>query len=183
MGDFVRKKLEYLFRYRYDVNSDGLINFEDYESVVKKLTSAAAVKPGDKFYDDTDSFQQDTFRYLMKAADDDGDGNISMDEFIEWGMSIKAEIEKGDISENLLKFFQLNWRNTDQNGDGVVDKEEFIATQKLWDVPRKLSAPAFDSMTKDGSLELDFDLYMDISKRYFSSMDITDNSRFFYGCY
>merc|ERR1712142_816071 len=88
MGDFLRKKLEFLFRYRYDVNSDGMINFEDYESVVKKLTSAAAVQPGDKFYDDTDARQQQTFSFLMEAADKDGDGAISMGEFIEWGMNI-----------------------------------------------------------------------------------------------
>merc|ERR1712142_771513 len=98
MGDFLRKKLEFLFRYRYDVNSDGMINFEDYESVVKKLTSAVAV-------------------------------------------------------------------------------------HKLWDVPAKLSGPAYDSLTNNGEKPLDFNHYLEISKRFFSTYDVKDNSRFFWGVY
>jgi len=183
MGDFLRKKLEFLFRYRYDVNSDGMINFEDYESVVKKLTSAAAVQPGDKFYDDTDTRQQQMFAFLMESADKDGDGAISMDEFIEWGMNISKQMEGTEIPDELMKFFKLNWRNTDQNDDGVVDKDEYIAVHKLWDVPGRLSGPAFDSLTSNGEKQLDFNLYLDISKRFFSSYDVKDNSRYFYGCY
>merc|ERR1712121_131398 len=183
MGDFLRKKLEFLFRYRYDVNSDGLINFEDYESVVKKLTSAAAVQPGDKFYDDTDARQQETFAILMESADKDGDGSISMDEFIEWGMNIAKRMEGEQLPDDLMKFFKLNWRNTDQNDDGMVDRDEYVAVHKLWDVPAKLSGPAFDSLTNNGEHQLDFKLYLDISKRFFSSYDVKDNSRYFYGCY
>merc|ERR1739838_71416 len=144
------------------------INFQDYESVVKKLTSAAAVQPGDKFYDDTDARQQQTFAFLMEAADKDGDGEISMEEV---------------IPEDLMKFFKLNWRNTDQNDDGIVDKEEYVAVHILWDIPERLSGPAFDSITNNGEKQLDYTLYLDVSKRFFSSYDIKDNSRFFYGCY
>jgi len=183
MGDFLRKKLEFLFRYRYDVNSDGMINFQDYESVVKKLTSAAAVQPGDKFYDDTDARQQQTFAFLMEAADKDGDGEISMEEFIEWGMNIGKQMDGDVIPDDLMTFFKLNWRNTDQNDDGIVDKEEYVAVHKLWDIPERLSGPAFDSLTNNGEKQMDYTLYLDVSKRFFSSYDVKDNSRFFYGCY
>jgi len=184
MGDFIKAKLQFLFRYRYDVNSDGVVNFEDYESVVKKLTSAAAVQPGDKFYDDTDARQQETFSFLMASADKDGDGAITMDEFIEWGCDISKRISDGeDIPEELMKFFKLNWRNTDQNDDGVIDRDEFIAVHKLWDVPSRLSAKAFDSLTNNGEHKMDFERYMDISRRFFTTHDVADNSRFFYGCY
>jgi len=183
MGDFLRKKLEFLFRYRYDVNSDGMINFEDYESVVKKLTSAAAVQPGDKFYDDTDARQQETFAILMESADKDGDGSISMDEFIEWGMNIAKRMEGEKLPNDLMKFFKLNWRNTDQNDDGMVDRDEYVAVHKLWDVPAKLSGPAYDSLTNNGEKPLDFNHYLEISKRFFSTYDVKDNSRFFWGVY
>lgn len=185
MGDFLRKKLEFLFRYRYDLDSAGVgeINFDDYESVVKKLTSAAAVQPGDKFYDDTSARQQQTFTFLIECADKDGDGCISMDEFIEWGMNISRQMQGEELPDELMKFLKLNWRNTDQNDDGVVDREEYIAVHKLWDVPRKLSGPAFDSLTNNGEKQLDFDLYIDISRRFFSSYEVKDNSRYFYGCY
>jgi len=183
MGDFLRKKLEFLFRYRYDVNSDGMINFEDYESVVKKLTSAAAVQPGDKFYDDTDARQQETFAILMESADKDGDGSISMDEFIEWGMNIAKRMEGEKLPDDLMKFFKLNWRNTDQNDDGMVDRDEYVAVHKLWDVPAKLSGPAYDSLTNNGEKPLDFNHYLEISKRFFSTYDVKDNSRFFWGVY
>jgi len=183
MGDFIKKKLEFLFRYRYELSGSGGIDFEDYDSVVKKLTAAAAVQPGDKFYDETEDRQMETFRYLMNTADKDGDGEINLDEFIEWGLGISREMESGQLSEGLMQFLKLNWRNTDQNDDGVVDKEEFIAVHKLWDVPKKLSAPAFDSLTGNGEKPLDFDLYLDISKRFFTSYDVADNSRYFYGCY
>merc|ERR1711862_755060 len=84
------------------------------------MGSAAAVQPGDKFYDDTDSRQQQTFAFLMESADKDGDGAISMDEFIEWGMNIGKQMEGDTVPDELMKFFKLNWRNTDQNDDGVV---------------------------------------------------------------
>jgi len=185
MGDFVKKKLEFLFKYRYAITpGDPMINYDDYEAVVKQLTSAAAVQPGDKFYDDTVINQQETFAILMEHADKDGDGAITMEEFTEWGLRVGQQLMAGgDIPEETMNFFKLTWRNTDQNGDGVVDREEYIAVHKLWDVPRKLSGPAFDSMTNNGEKELDFDLYLDISKRYFTTYDIKDNSRYFYGCY
>merc|ERR1739845_294770 len=86
----------------------------------------------------------------MESADKDGDGAISMDEFIEWGMNIGKQMDGDTVPDELMKFFKLNWRNTDQNDDGVVDKDEYIAVHKLWDVPQQLSGPAYDSLTNNG---------------------------------
>ena len=80
------------------------------------LISSFLLITGDKFYDDTDSRQQQTFAFLMESADKDGDGAISMDEFIEWGMNIGKQMEGDTVPDELMKFFKLNWRNTDQNG-------------------------------------------------------------------
>ena len=60
----------------------------------------------------------------MEAADKDGDGAISMDEFIEWGMSISGQMQGDHIPDELMKFFKLNWRNTDQNGQLAFGEPE-----------------------------------------------------------
>merc|ERR1712042_149975 len=65
MGDFLKQKFEFLFKFRYDVNGDGVVNFEDYEAVVTKLASAAGVGPGDHFYDETVRYQKEVFQFLM----------------------------------------------------------------------------------------------------------------------
>merc|ERR1712002_512262 len=102
MGDFLKQKFEFLFNFRYDVNGDGVVNFEDYEAVVTKLASAAGVGPGDHFYDETVRYQKEVFQFLMDHADVDHDGKIDCGEFSNWATGVAAEIAaSGTIPQHL----------------------------------------------------------------------------------
>jgi len=182
MGDFLRQKFEFLFKFRYDVNGDGVVNFEDYEAVVEKLAKAAGVGPGDHFYDETVLYQKEVFQFLMDHADVDHDGKIDCGEFSNWATGVAAEIAaSGTIPQNLQGFFKASFSNSDQNGDGEVDRDEFIALQKLWDVPEDKAGSGFDKLTNNGATKIDEHSWMQYATKFFTSNDPNDPSRYYFG--
>jgi len=184
MGDFLRQKFEFLFKFRYDVNGDGVVNFEDYEAVVEKLAKAAGVGPGDHFYDETVRYQKEVFQFLMDHADVDHDGKIDCGEFSNWATGVAAEIAaSGTIPQHLQGFFKASFSNSDQNGDGEVDRDEFIALQKLWDVPEDKAGSGFDKLTNNGSTIINEDSWLMMTKKFWTSNDPADSSRYYFGFY
>jgi len=182
MGDFLKAKFEFLFNFRYDVNQDGVVNFEDYEAVVEKLASAAGVGPGDHFYDETVKYQKEVFTFLMDHADVDHDGKIDCGEFSNWATGVAAEIAaSGTIPQHLQGFFKASFSNSDQNGDGEVDRDEFIALQKLWDVPEDKAGAGFDKLTNNGAIKVDENSWMHYATKFFTSDDPKDPSRYYFG--
>jgi len=182
MGDFLRQKFEFLFKFRYDVNGDGVVNFEDYEAVVEKLAKAAGVGPGDHFYDETVLYQKEVFQFLMDHADVDHDGKIDCGEFSNWATGVAAEIAaSGTIPQHLQGFFKASFSNSDQNGDGEVDRDEFIALQKLWDVPEDKAGSGFDKLTNNGAIKITEDSWLDLSKKFMTTNDPADPSRYYFG--
>merc|ERR1712178_298680 len=184
MGDFLRQKFEFLFKFRYDVNGDGVVNFEDYEAVVEKLAKAAGVGPGDHFYDETVRYQKEVFQFLMDHADVDHDGKIDCGEFSNWATGVAAEIAaSGTIPQHLQGFFKASFSNSDQNGDGEVDRDEFIALQKLWDVPEDKAGSGFDKLTNNGAIKITEDSWLMMTKKFWTSNDPADSSRYYFGFY
>merc|ERR1712168_1774010 len=97
----------------------------------------------------------------MDHADVNHDGAIDCAEFADWATGVAAEIAaSGTIPQHLLGFFKASFSNSDQNGDGEVDRDEFIALQKLWDVPEDKAGMGFDKLTNNGQLKLDEDSWM-----------------------
>jgi len=182
MGDFLKSKFEFLFNYRYDVNGDGVVNLEDYEAVLEKLAKAAGVGEGDAFYEETKKYQKETFQFLMDHADVDHDGKIDCGEFCNWAIGVAAEIAaSGTIPQHLQGFFKASFSNSDQNGDGEIDRDEFIALQKLWDIPEDKSAMGFDKLTNNGTTKLDESCWMVFARNFFTSDDPNDVSRYYFG--
>merc|ERR1712098_966947 len=73
----------------------------------------------------------------MDHADVDHDGKIDCGEFANWATGVAAEIAaSGTIPQHLLGFFKASFSNSDQNGDGEVDRDEFIALQSSGMCPR-----------------------------------------------
>merc|ERR1711962_1375837 len=162
MGDFLKAKFDFLFKYRYDVNGDGVVNFEDYEAVVTKLATAAGVGPGDHFYD----------------------GAIDCAEFADWATGVAAEIAaSGTIPQHLQGFFKASFSHSDQNGDGEVDRDEFIALQKLWVVPEDKAGMGFDKLTNNGSTCLNEDAWLGLTKKFWTCNDPMEPSRYYFGFY
>jgi len=184
MGDFLKQKFEFLFKFRYDVNGDGVVNFEDYEAVVTKLATAAGVGPGDHFYDETVRYQKEVFQFLMDHADVNHDGAIDCAEFADWATGVAAEIAaSGTIPQHLQGFFKASFSNSDQNGDGEVDRDEFIALQKLWDVPEDKAGMGFDKLTNNGSTCINEDAWLHMTKKFWTSNDPMEPSRYYFGFY
>jgi len=182
MGDFLKQKFEFLFKFRYDVNGDGVVNFEDYEAVVTKLATAANVGPGDHFYDETVRYQKEVFQFLMDHADVDHDGSIDCKEFSNWATGVAAEIAaSGTIPQHLQGFFKASFSNSDQNGDGEVDRDEFIALQKLWDIPEDKAGMGFDKLTNNGSTCINEEAWLDMTKKFWTCNDPADTSRYYFG--
>jgi len=182
MGDFLKAKFDFLFKYRYDVNGDGVVNLEDYEAVVEKLVNAAGVTENDHFYQETKKYQREVFEFLMEHADVDKDGKIDCGEFSNWATGVAAEIAaSGTIPQHLQGFFKASFSNSDQNGDGEVDRDEFIALQKLWDVPEDKAGSGFDRLTNNGQIKITEDSWLELSKKFMTSNDPADPSRYYFG--
>ena len=88
---------------KYDLNGDGFIDKKECKKMLNEKKSNGSDEISDSFIE-----------HRMRYADENGDGKISLDEFIKlWG--------KKRTQENHKRAF---FRMFDSDGDGFIDEED-----------------------------------------------------------
>ncbi len=82
LSPFVQRKVAMAF-YKYDQSKNGLLEKEDLLLIGKKIAESFGFKEGDSKYQEVlEKYSLAWDRYLS-AADTDGDGKVSLVEFLE----------------------------------------------------------------------------------------------------
>ena len=94
LSPFVQRKVAMAF-YKYDQSKNGLLEKEDLLLIGKKIAESFGFKEGDSKYQEVlEKYSLAWDRYLS-AADTDGDGKVSLVEFLEARANMdSSQIEK-----------------------------------------------------------------------------------------
>ena len=178
LSPFVQRKLALAF-YKYDQSKNGLLEKEDLLLIATRIAESFGFKEGDRKYQEIiQAYSQAWDRYLA-SADRDGDGKVSLTEFLEArGNMDPSQIEKNQ-EVNKLMFDCL-----DVDGSGTISFKEYeIFLKALGESNEENIKLAFDSidLNKDGSISRDE--YAKIRSDYFRSEDLEAPSKWFYGTF
>lgn len=178
LSPFIQRKIALAF-YKYDQSKNGLLEKEDLVVVGKKIAESFGLKESDlKYQKIIETYAQAWDNYLA-AADQDGDGKVSLIEFFE----AREKMNPSQIAKN-QEVNKLMFDCLDVDGNGTISFQEYEALLKaIGENNQEIIKRGFDNMdiNKDGSISRDE--YAKLRSGYFVSEDLEDPSKWFYGTF
>lgn len=122
LTSFQRRKLARMF-FVLDINRDGYIDRVDYTGRVDRLARLSGWTTGSPAYVRNLGRALDEWESLAESADTDGDGRVSLDDYLAYGDIFLDDLQavrwyaRGDA--------QLLFEAMDTDGDGKLTKEEY----------------------------------------------------------
>ncbi|NEP41959.1 MAG: hypothetical protein F6K35_23085 [Okeania sp. SIO2H7] len=178
LSPYVQRKLALAF-YKYDQSKNGLLEKEDLQLIGKKIAESFGFKEGDRKYQEIiEAYSQAWDRYLS-AADKDGDGKVSLVEFLE----ARSKMDPSQIEKN-QEFNKYMFDCLDVDGNGTISFKEYeVFLKALGETNEESIKRAFETIdiNKDGSISRDE--YAKIRSDYGSLEDPEDPSKWFLGTF
>ncbi len=178
LSPFVQRKVAMAF-YKYDQSKNGLLEKEDVLLVGKRIAESFGFKEGDGKYQEILESYGKVWDYYLAGIDTDGDGKVSLMEFLE----ARSKMEPSQIAKN-QEVNKMMFDCLDVDGSGTISAKEYgVYLKALGETNEEIIKLAFDSIdiNKNGSLSRDE--YAKIRSDYFTSEDIEDSSKWFYGTF
>ena len=152
LSPFVQRKLALSF-YKYDQSKNGLLEKEDLQLIGKKIAESFGLKEGDRKYQEIlETYSKAWDQYLV-AADQDGDGKVSLVDFLE----LREKMDPSQIEKN-QEFNKLMFDCLDVDGNGTISFKEYeVFLKALGETNPENIKRGFDciDLNKDGSLSRD----------------------------
>ncbi|HBQ98800.1 MULTISPECIES: EF-hand domain-containing protein [unclassified Roseofilum] len=178
LSPFIQRKLALAF-YKYDQSKNGLLEKEDLLLVGQKIADSCGLKEGDQKYQQIMETYAKAWDNYLATADQDGDGKVSLVEFLE----ARNKMDSSQIAKT-KEVNKLMFDCLDVDGDGTISFKEYEAFLKaLGETNEDNIKHAFEilDINKDGSISRDE--YAKMRSDYGSSEDPEDPSRFFLGTF
>lgn len=165
LSDFRRRKLSAGFT-ELDVDGDGLVGSSDIELLIKNHGSVYGYSTDTPEYEDLARRTMDVWEQL-KQFDSDGDGQVSLDEYVAGfdAFLSQREVFMGSMSALVDSFYFL----ADRDKDGRIVEEELIRHFNAWGHSEKQAKEAFRRLDRSGSGGISKEEWMvNLEEFYFS---------------
>eukprot|EP01121_Diplochlamys_sp_Union-15-3_P003426 TRINITY_DN132_c0_g1_i1.p1 TRINITY_DN132_c0_g1~~TRINITY_DN132_c0_g1_i1.p1 ORF type:complete len:179 (+),score=36.92 TRINITY_DN132_c0_g1_i1:45-581(+) len=152
-----------VFKYQ-DTNGDGHLKWEDWEGPILKYASNLGLSKDSKECQESLARARANFDRLLKDADKDKDGAVSLDEYIAWASHWG---KSGEVDAETRKWFDVAFNIYDLNKNGSLSPNEvlvflsgFSPKITLDDVKEEFKARGLtDSMDLDNFIKLNNDFW------------------------
>lgn len=178
LSPFIQRKIALAF-YKYDQSKNGLLEKEDLQLVGQKIAESFGLKESDRKYQQIIETYSKAWDNYLAAADQDGDGKVSLIEFFE----ARDKMDASQIAKN-KEVNKLMFDCLDVDGNGTISFKEYeVLLKALGETNEEIIKRGFDNMdiNKDGTISRDE--YATLRSGYFASEDEEDPSKWFYGTF
>jgi Ca2+-binding EF-hand superfamily protein len=165
LSEFRRRKLSAGFT-ELDVNGDGHIDSDDIELLVKNHGDAYG------FPEDTPEYAELAQRTRaiweqIKLFDSDGDGVVSLDEYVD---GFEAFLSRRDVFlESMDVLVDSFYEMADQDRDGALAERELILHFRAWNHSEEQAREAFPRLDRNGNGAISKEDWMaNLEEFYFS---------------
>jgi Ca2+-binding EF-hand superfamily protein len=122
LTDLQKQKLSHLFRV-LDANRDDVLERADYDAIVSNLSTQYGWKPGSEPYSALEALYLGIWNNLKSRADANGDGKVSLREFLDFHDVMLASPEL--YQQITVGTVELLFRAFDRDHDGHVTGDDF----------------------------------------------------------
>ncbi|CAH1780161.1 unnamed protein product [Owenia fusiformis] len=176
LNAFQKSKLQRKF-YFYDIDGDGMIEYEDYKNYIDKIKSVYNLAEGDTLLHAFETEFQAHWSRMLKLMDENKDGQLSMDEWMDYYPRV-TQTFKAKTYDNLPTFLQTMadamFQIMDAKKDGYIDADEYREFWGKIDPPSLEADEArkqIDHMTDNGHYKLTLDRFREVMADFTWSKD------------
>jgi hypothetical protein len=119
LSELRRRKFTHYFRL-WDIRHRGIMEFEDYLLLTKRIMQIKKIDPGSEVYEQMMAYTRANWIELVQMADFNGDGSISLAEWLDYSEEITQAIQEGswprrqEMEQFIGTLFQLLDEDCDQ---------------------------------------------------------------------
>ncbi|XP_063437571.1 calexcitin-2-like [Mytilus trossulus] len=192
LSDFQKKKLKHEFHVFFDLNKDGILEWKDFDLARTKICDLSGWKIGTDKFQQTNELFITIWRRLQDEGDENNDGKISIDEWLQMWQNFNEQCIKQSKKDNeepperklpewLEQYIEYKFNLYDRTGDGKVDAEEFEYVLSDFGVPPKDARCAFLMFSCNNTKKVDLDYFKELCIDYYRSDDISALGNFITG--
>ncbi|XKL66491.1 hypothetical protein PGB90_009911 [Kerria lacca] len=179
VSDFRKNKLKHVFNVFFDVNHSGNIDRKDFELAVQQVCNMRGWDENSPNFQSTKSRMMSVWDGLQQSADDDQDGQVSLDEWCSMWEAFARNPESASDWQNT--YMDLMFDIIDTSGDGSIDQNEFSAVCDHYHISRQESLAAYKKFSDNGTINVTRNVFHTYWREYFSSDDESALGNFIFG--
>ena len=176
-SEFQKRKMRLGF-YRMDVNKDGYVDAEDMQFFGEKIAKLHGVEAGSEAYQKIVMTYNMSWQMYFLPADQDGDGKISSEEYIQAGFHYS---QMDGFRENSLEQNKHMFATLDLDGDGKIQENEFSVFLRASGVHPNDAQVAFEKLDQDGDGIISDQEFAEAMFDFFGSEDPNAPGNWFFG--
>ncbi|CAF1160409.1 unnamed protein product [Adineta ricciae] len=165
------KQAEKFFSHVLDINSDGMVNWIDFESVIESIVSKDEASKNARLKvlrKRLEQHFQKFFWELLKVGDSNQDGDIDLNEWLNVLDDVVNDLKKtNEFPDWFEDLFKSLWRANEFFNEKAVLKDEFANMLIAWDIDENTAGKLYDFITENGKKAMDYHLFAILMKKFF----------------
>jgi Ca2+-binding EF-hand superfamily protein len=181
ISELRRKKIVHYFRL-WDLKHTGCMEYEDYLLLTRRIAQLQRIDPGSELYNQMVAYTNANWIEMSRVADQDGDGRISLQEWMDYSFITISLIEQGDYDRmnetNLFirTFFDL----IDEDHDGAISAKDWRRFTIVWGIDED-AAEHFARLDTDNDGRMSYDDLVELWMQFLLSDDYESPGNFLFG--
>jgi Ca2+-binding EF-hand superfamily protein len=181
ISELRRKKIVHYFRL-WDTRHAGCMEYEDYLLLTKRIARLQRIDPGSDLYNQLVAYANATWIEMAKVADHNGDGKISLDEWLDYSFITIQLIEQGNYErlQETEQFIRTFFDLIDEDHDGSITAKEWRRFVSIWgidDDPQQ----HFERLDVDHDGRMSYDDLVALWMQFVLSDDYNSPGNFLFG--
>jgi Ca2+-binding EF-hand superfamily protein len=159
LTDLQKRKLNALFNL-YDVDKNGFVEQADFEQIVHNLATTLGFQPGSPAYTRLHAGHMAIWNNVQQLSGAPGHQRVTLEEFLAGHDRLLSAKDRylatiGHFGDSVIEL-------SDQDGDGRLSQQEYVANLRSFNVDEAAANEAFRRLDRDGDGYLTHD---EISRR------------------
>ncbi len=181
LSDLQKKKFTHGFN-MYDVTGDGLMGSDDFARFADSFAEIRGWETDSENYQRLDSVARVWWEQIEQFADSDGDGFVTLDEWIKYQeVSVDQIKQQGGRLDMIDQFCYMLFDLIDNDGDGEISVAEHAEFQKAWGFKEKDEEAVFKRLDLDGDGIMSREEALTLLYEFYLSSEIESPGNFFFG--
>jgi juvenile hormone diol kinase len=180
LSDLQRKKLTRYFRV-YDVDDNGRIGPHDFERVVENVRILHGLSDDSPAHRQLHEGFMRRWRALRDSADDDADGGVDLEEWLEYWEGVLEEDDRysREVASVTARLFEI----FDTDEDGVLGPREFCDFYGIFGLSASLARDVFQELDADDDGFMSREELLEVARQFYRSDDPEARGNLLYGPY